>query len=146
MFRHIRAFACTTVVLVAVSGCSGALDDAAPTPAAVDTAAVDYVLSIESGDLDVGVIEEPNSLDDPEFDSHALSAVSDGLAFIDRSTVDPAIRFAAVRRLQLGGRTVEQADCIVNHLIDAGAAALVESDGLGLGADPVEAAALAACF
>lgn len=63
---------------------------------------------------------------------------------------DPALlelqRQSAISQLMNFGRSNSNATCIVNQLIAAEAAYVLDSDQFGLGLDPAEAAAFAACL
>lgn len=63
---------------------------------------------------------------------------------------DPALlelqRQSAISQLMSFGRSNANASCVVDQLIASEASYVLESERLGLGLDPAEAAALAACI
>lgn len=62
-------------------------------------------------------------------------------------TLDPVqAREAAIDRLLSSGRSISNATCIVDHLTTVDADYLFEDESFGLGRDPFEADAFAACL
>jgi len=67
------------------------------------------------------------------------------LAAVESAEEFDEIRRSAIALLTLTGRSVETAECVVEHLLEIGAVDVLTSEQFGMGLDPLEADALATC-
>lgn len=67
------------------------------------------------------------------------------LAAVESAEEFDEIRRSAIARLTLTGRSVESAECVVEHLLEVGALDALTAEQFGMGLDPLEADALATC-
>ena len=97
----------------------------------------------ESGDSDLAIVSSASRRS-----TEALEALEDEEELAGSSQPDSSeaeLRDAAIETLVRLGRSVDNATCVVDHIIGIGESAVVQDSNFGLGLDPFEAGAFAAC-
>ena len=95
---------------------------------------------VDPEDSELGVVSSANRRSNGAFEEE------DGAASAGQASLGEAeIRVDAIETLVSLGRSMDNATCVVDHIVQSGGLAVAGGANFGLGLDPLEAAAFAAC-